>query len=279
MTTLPTTTLPTPADLALDPTSPVQVTVSNLTYPEIHFYLRTDLAEVENAITQTVASEVLRVETDKVSHYARAHTDMDVPDSTEATYGLRIYTYNPTTESVEIRFHGLLDVRGVGRVGEVRYRQLHDETKATIDLVLASQPNLRLKLETIVNAAKARVVTNPNRLEEIRTTVINRLVADTTNAAREKAVRNVEKNSTVKVVAGRKVPLGTTGKVIWKGKGAYGWRVGLKPDPNTDEVVWTALTNVNAVYDDAEVTAAALAEAKKIYTEGHLAAIFGAARA
>lgn len=275
-----TSTLPTPTDLTLDLTSPVQVTVSNPIYPEIAFHLRTNLAEVEKAATETLLGyEVLRVETDKVSYYSRANTDMDVPDSTEATYGLRVYIYNPSTESVQIRFHGLLDVRGVGQVGEVRYRQLHDETKGTVDLVLASQPNLRLKLETLVNAAKARVLTNTVRREEIRTAVINRLVADTTHNRRTKAAETVTKGVTVKIVRGRKIPLGTTGTVIWKGQNQWGWRVGIKPDPMKEEVLWTALGNVETVYDDAQVVAEALAEAKAQYSGSHLADLFGAARA
>lgn len=282
-----TTTLPTPADLALDPTSPVNVVVANLTYPQIAFVVQTDLAKVEKAVANAVAYpyEVLRVETDKVSDYSRhaadiRHlTDIDVPDSTQATYGLRVYTYNPTTEAVQIEFHRLLGVRGYGQVGEARYHQLHDETKNTIDLVLASQPNMRLKLETIVNAAKARVLTNTTRREEIRTAVINRLVANTTHNLRVKAAETVTKGTTVKIVRGRKIPLGTTGKVIWKGQNQWGWRVGIKVDPTKEEVLWTALGNVEAIYDDAQVVTEAIAEAKAEYSGSHLADLFGAARA
>lgn len=274
-----TTSLPNLTDLTLDLTAPVCVVVANLTYPEIRFHLRTNLAEVEKAVTETIAYEVLRVETDNVSYYSRANTEMDVPDDTQATYGLRVYIYNPITESVQIRFHGLLDVRGVGQVGEARYRQLHDETKNTIDLVLASQPNMRLKLETIVNAAKARVLTNTTRREEIRTAVINRLVANTTHNLRVKAAETVTKGTTVKVVRGRKIPLGTTGKVIWKGQNQWGWRVGIKVDPTKEDVLWTALGNVEVIYDDARVATEALAEAKAEYNKGDLAKLFGAARA
>lgn len=274
-----TTSLPNLTDLTLDLTAPVCVVVANLTYPEIRFHLRTNLAEVEKAVTETIAYEVLRVETDNVSYYSRANTEMDVPDDTQATYGLRVYIYNPITESVQIRFHGLLDVRGVGQVGEARYRQLHDETKNTIDLVLASQPNMRLKLETIVNAAKARVLTNTTRREEIRTAVINRLVANTTHNLRVKAAETVTKGTTVKVVQGRKIPLGTTGKVIWKGQNQWGWRVGIKVDPTKEDVLWTALGNVEVIYDDARVATEAIAEAKAEYNKGDLAKLFGAARA
>jgi len=279
------TTLSTPNTLTLDLTSAVDVVVYNPTYPEITFHLQTDLAKVEKAVANAIAYtyQVLRVETDKVSHYSRAHTDgMDVSDTTQATYGLRVYTYDPTTEAVQIQFHRLLDVRGFGQVGAARYHQLHDETQATIDLVLAQQPSLRLKLESLVNDAMARVMTNstnPTRLEEIRTAVINRLVANTTQNLRTKAADTVEKGATVKVVRGRKIPLGTTGKVIWKGQNQWGWRVGIKVDPTKEEVLWIALANVEAIYDDAQVVAEAIAEAKAEYNKGDLAKLFGAARA
>ena len=284
MTTTLLNTLPTPNNLTLDLTSTVDVVVSNPSYPQIAFVVQTDLAKVEKAVANAVAYpyEVLRVETDKVSDYSRPLTDMDVPDSTQATYGLRVYTYNPTTEAVRIEFHRLLGVLGYGQVGEARYHQLHDETQATIDLVLAQQPSLRLKLETLVYDATARVMTNstnPTRLEEIRTAVINRLVANTTRNLRTKAVDSVTKGTTVKVVRGRKIPLGTTGQVIWKGQNQWGWRVGIKVDPTKEEVLWTALGNVEAIYDDARVVAEAIAEAKAEYNKGDLAKLFGAARA
>ena len=273
MTTLP--TLPTLTDLTLDPTSLVRVAVSNPTYPEIAFHLHANLPEREQAIAETVASEVLRVEIDKVSHYERANTDMDVPDSTHATYGVRIHTYDPQTKTVGVRFHGLVDVRGVGQVGEARYRRLHEETEGTLDSVLDSQPNLHRKLLDLVGAAEARIVTDAARLEDIRTEAVNALVTRVNCQALADAGKKVEKGSTVKVVRGRKIPLGTTGKVIWKGESRFGWRVGIKDDVHT--VHWTALGNVTAVFDAAEVTAAALAAAKVKYTET-LAHLFGPVR-
>ena len=87
------------------------------------------------------------------------------------------------------------------------------------------------------------------------------------------------KGTTVKIVRGRKIPLGTTGKVIWKGQNQWGWRVGIKVDPTKEEVLWTALGNVEAIYDDAQVVTEAIAEAKAEYSGSHLADLFGAARA
>lgn len=64
--------------------------------------------------------------------------------------------------------------------------------------------------------------------------------------ANEQALRaEFAKGTKVKVVKGRKVPVGTEGEVFWVGEGKWGWRVGFT---GTDgETYWTALTNVEAV--------------------------------
>lgn len=59
----------------------------------------------------------------------------------------------------------------------------------------------------------------------------------------------VTKGSRVKIVKGRKVPVGTTGTVVWMGQSQYGTRVGISPSGVRmgkiyPDVVWTALTNV-----------------------------------
>ncbi len=58
-------------------------------------------------------------------------------------------------------------------------------------------------------------------------------------------LKTVRKGSDVKVVRGRKVPVGTTGKVFWIGDTAYGVRVGI--NTSGGETVWTAVTNVEVV--------------------------------
>ena len=50
------------------------------------------------------------------------------------------------------------------------------------------------------------------------------------------------KGQTVTVVKGRKVPIGTTGRVFWSGEGRYGWRVGFETADG--ETFWTAASNV-----------------------------------
>ncbi len=53
------------------------------------------------------------------------------------------------------------------------------------------------------------------------------------------------KGRTIKVVKGRKVPVGTVGTCCWVGESRYGVRVGLKTPAG--ETLWTAASNVEAV--------------------------------
>ena len=66
--------------------------------------------------------------------------------------------------------------------------------------------------------------------------------ADAQRAA-EQRLRDL-KGQTVQVVAGRKVPLGTSGVCFWSGEGRYGWRVGFTTADG--ETVWTDARNVEA---------------------------------
>jgi len=56
---------------------------------------------------------------------------------------------------------------------------------------------------------------------------------------------DITKGMTVTVVRGKKVPVGTTGEVIWTGIGQYGPRLGVKDAAGT--VHWTAASNVDPV--------------------------------
>lgn len=55
------------------------------------------------------------------------------------------------------------------------------------------------------------------------------------------------KGAPLRVVRGRKVPLGTTGRCIWSGEGRYGWRVGLVDADGTAH--WTSAANVELDVD------------------------------
>lgn len=52
----------------------------------------------------------------------------------------------------------------------------------------------------------------------------------------------VRKEKQIKVVKGRKVPIGTTGKVFWVGETQWGRRIGFKDSKG--ETHWTAIGNV-----------------------------------
>lgn len=53
------------------------------------------------------------------------------------------------------------------------------------------------------------------------------------------------KGKTVKVVRGRKVPVGMVGTCFWVGDSAYGQRIGLKTD--SGDTIWVALKNCEAI--------------------------------
>lgn len=61
-------------------------------------------------------------------------------------------------------------------------------------------------------------------------------------AARRPLPEGIGVGDRVKVVKGRKVPLGTVGKVFWVGDGKHGERVGFKDGDG--ETHWTSLSNV-----------------------------------
>lgn len=61
----------------------------------------------------------------------------------------------------------------------------------------------------------------------------------------ERERKAVKKGRMVRVVRGRKVPLGTQGVVFWMGESQWGWRAGFKTADG--EVVWIDAKNVEAV--------------------------------
>lgn len=76
------------------------------------------------------------------------------------------------------------------------------------------------------------------------------VVKDQMTREAEQAARTVGLGDTVKVVRGRKVPLGTQGTVIWMGEQSYNGsypkkRIGLKDAEGTAH--WTALSNVEKI--------------------------------
>ena len=267
---------PTLAETTLDPRVRSPHEATDPAAPDVNFHLLSeDLTLLQGKVAEYVAgNDVLAVCAWTATCYRRAQTDMDAPDVTETTRAMRITYATPTGEIGMINLP-VLSVSAVGANGAVRYRELRAEAEAALDAVLRANPEFTAVYDEV--AAKI-LATRPDaqRLETIRTNVVNALVARKTQAARDEAARTIIKGTHVKVVRGRKVPIGTTGKVFWKGEGTYGWRVGFKD--STDTVHWTALTNVEAIYDDATVVAAALAEAKKVYA-AELGFIFGPARA
>lgn len=65
--------------------------------------------------------------------------------------------------------------------------------------------------------------------------------------ARDRAVGGYDLGEIVKVVRGRKVPIGTVGTVAWKGKNTYNGRPRLGLDLDTGERVFTDGVNCEPI--------------------------------
>lgn len=123
----------------------------------------------------------------------------------------------------------------------------------------------RLLTETTVATDAAK--------EQARTDVILALIEDERERLKTAMYDSPRKGQTTKVVRGRKIPIGTEGKLIWVGQTKFGKRVGIKDA--TETVHWTAWGNIE--FTDPVDEATVLANAKKRYTETY-AAVFGAPR-
>ena len=64
------------------------------------------------------------------------------------------------------------------------------------------------------------------------------------------------KGCVVRVVRGRKVPVGTVARVFWFGETRYGTRLGIKV-AGSEEALWTAATNVEVIESAPEAAPAA----------------------
>ena len=143
--------------------------------------------------------------------------------------------------------------------------------EATLNGLLGRRDTLSLWWE---NTVLSILTVDSATAEEIRTEVVNNLVADVRKELTEDRTKNLAKGTEVKVVKGRKVPIGTVGTVIWMGVGKFGPRVGVKDAAGVTH--WTQRVNVEptGTVDDATV----IAEAKKQYVERYQS-VFGAPRA
>lgn len=81
-------------------------------------------------------------------------------------------------------------------------------------------------------------------LAQLRETARNRIEAKYRQANLDRNLR-VERGVEVKVVRGRKVPVGTLARVFWSGETQFGWSCGL--ELTTGERVFTALKNLETL--------------------------------
>lgn len=160
-------------------------------------------------------------------------------------------TYEPTGEKI-VTYEGR-----VLRVFREDYRAMSDVyTVALFAEVLENDGTIQRHMvnagfECDVNGGTAEVDATPEVLAAAK--IYNDVVAAERTArhlmrmAEEKEAerKRPSKGKTLKVVKGRKVPVGTEGVCIWLGNGQYGSRVGIKD--SAGNVHWTAASNCEAV--------------------------------
>ena len=141
----------------------------------------------------------------------------------------------------------------VGRVIEVfnrDYRAMSDVyTYATFALVLTDEGKLseilvNSNFECDVGGGRAVVDAIPEVLAQVEAL---RLAAQAAaeKAAEEREAARIVRGRRVRVVRGRKIPIGTEGEVSWYGQTQYGARVGIRDLQGN--VQFTAATNVIVV--------------------------------
>jgi hypothetical protein len=110
--------------------------------------------------------------------------------------------------------------------------------------------------------------------EDARTEKILHLMTEARESILSKRYENPKKGMIVRVVRGRKVPIGTEGKLIWVGSTKFGKRVGF--NDLSDTTHWTAWNNIEFIdpVDEKQV----IEIAKQYYTEGGWGTIFGTVR-
>lgn len=77
---------------------------------------------------------------------------------------------------------------------------------------------------------------------------VERREAEAREAARIREAKTIARYKDVRVVKGRKVPIGTTGRVFWYGPTQYGYRVGI--ETASGERMFTAASNVEVILSE-----------------------------
>jgi|688.fasta_scaffold01222_48 hypothetical protein len=149
-----------------------------------------------------------------------------------------------------------------------------ERLRATVTEMVETVSPLTDYWKSLLTTAKS-MVASPDRVEAARTELILGMMEQIRNDMRAALNDKMRRgcNIGVKVVRGRKVPVGTMGKVFWAGKNQWGLRVGLKTDKGT--VYWTSVANVEVTDqpNEMEVLATARQRYTNIYSD-----LFGSAR-
>ena len=228
------------------------------------------IEQAVSALTGDKDLKILWVGMPKVSTAWHRPISSDYSDSAHTAVTVAYHGYRKDVGVVGAKII-LAEVRLGGGTSPSPDQATVNLAEATLNGLLARKDSLALWWENI--ALSIRTVDTATA-EEIRTEVVNNLVADVRKELTEDRTKNIAKGTEVKIVKGRKVPIGTVGTVIWTGVGKFGPRVGIKDAAGV--IHWTQRVNVEptGTVDEALV----IEEAKKRYVERYQS-VFGAPRA
>lgn len=127
------------------------------------------------------------------------------------------------------------------------FAQVWDGT-AVKDVVVASSDPYAVYADAVTVDATPAVLAAVDAFKAAQAAAAAKAAAVAAVDAKVYAARTVAKGKDVTVVRGRKVPIGTTGRVFWLGATKYGTRVGLGLADGTS--VFTAVGNVDVTNPD-----------------------------
>lgn len=225
---------------------------------------------VVSALTGDKDLKILWVEMPKVETVWHRPMSSDYSESAHPTISFAYHAYRKNVGVVSAKII-LAQMSLGGGTSPSPDREMVTLAEETLKGLLGRNDSLALWWEkTVMSMPKSDGTTT----EEIRTEVVINLVADVRKELTEDRMKNLAKGTEVKVVKGRKVPIGTVGTVIWMGSGKFGPRVGIKDAAGA--TYWMQRVNVEptGTVDEALV----IEEAKKRYVERYQV-IFGTPRA
>ena len=163
----------------------------------------------------------------------------------------------------------------LAHIGSDKYPTFEEESRVReVALALIESDTLVARGWITMLNPQGIPLANEQESEQARTDAILALMDEARTLLRQRREDNLRKGTMVKVVRGRKVPIGTEGKVFWVGTTQFGKRIGFKDAK--DVTHWTAWGNFEVTEPIEE--SAVIALAKELYKGRGYAKVFGSVR-